>query len=124
LFYSVQGRNDKKGAEELRRAVARYVRENYTHNIPGLEISIAQALHDRGLTMEGYTASVVRGDHWGGEPELVLLSRIKRMRLRVFRDNGDSWAEEHEYGFEGPVQRLLFTNGRHYDWIAVRERWE
>ena len=129
LFYSVAGVNSKESAMWLRHALAHHVRQAWTDEIEGLDLTTGELLNHLGWEQARYLQSVISTDHWGDELELILLSRITEQRFRVFEEQEDGWHQYAEYGTKGPILRLRFRPGTrtrppHYDLLLVREAWE
>ena len=123
LFHSILQSNDPKQANELRIKLVDYAGKEGDTMILGLGITVRQMLEADGKSMANYLNELAKPTFWGGEPELVLLSQMLRLRIRVFKDAGDHWEEEREYGVAGSLCRLHY-NGAHYNRIMAKEAWE
>ena len=131
LFYSVLKSNDIEAGRKLRRAVAEVAERNWNMEIEGLGVTVEQLVTQRpgGQTKQQYLSSITSDSHYGGEIELVLLARMLDTRLRIFRDNEESWTEYAEYGTGEKLSRLLYRPrtpllGPHYDVLVPKEAWD
>ena len=128
LFYAILHDNAPEGGCLLREQLAAFVQENWSEILPGPEITVRELVTQRGWSKEQYLKAVVQQGHYGGEVELVLLSHLCRLRLRVFMERGESWDECAQYGSEGEIRRMLYRpraerQAPHYDLLVPREMW-
>ena len=125
LFHSILGTNNKKDVRQLRAEMARYVADHLDEEINGPDLTIQTMILDRKYTVEEFLRLTLRDAFEAGEMELVVLSRMLNLRLRVYVDRFENWEERAEYGQEGRIVRLLYRRGTsaHYDLIVPKERW-
>jgi hypothetical protein len=128
MFYSIQQNNAHEAGRALRSELANFAAQNWDEMLSGLECTVSELITQRGQTKEQYLRSVVNMNEYAGEVELVLLSRLCGLRLRVFMDKGESWDQCAQYGDAGAIKRLLFRPRTehvepHYDLIVPKEVW-
>ena len=129
LFYCVAHSNSCAAAMKLRMALAHHDLHSWNNKVPGLEHTVGELLTLLGWGQEQYLQSVLKGDHWADEIELILLSRITQQRLRVFYETEEFWQQYVEYGTQGLILRLRFippcrAHQPHYDVLLVKEAQE
>ena len=106
LFYCIQAKNDKQGAMQMRKLLANFVAENWDRQWEIPHITTRDLVLSTGIaSKEAYLKEVVKESYWAGEVELVLLSKMTKSRLRIFKDSGKHWQEYVQYGDEGPLHR-------------------
>ena len=129
MFHCVAGSNDTAVSNNLRARVAQFVATNWDVMQSELGMTPGQLLSSLGWQKEEYLHSVAKSSHWGDDWELLFLSKIEGVRLRVFREEADMWVQIAEYGTWGTIIRMLFSPKKgiaqkpHYDVILLREAW-
>uniref|UniRef100_A0A453IF83 Ubiquitin thioesterase OTU n=6 Tax=Triticinae TaxID=1648030 RepID=A0A453IF83_AEGTS len=121
-------REEVQDADDLRLAVKEVICDNQTERQKYEEAIIAITVDE---SLKRYCQRIRRPDFWGGESELLVLSRLCRQPIiiyipeREYRGRGNGFIPIAEYGLEFtkdskegkkrvPV-RLLYSGKNHYD---------
>uniref|UniRef100_A0ACD5TW49 Uncharacterized protein n=1 Tax=Avena sativa TaxID=4498 RepID=A0ACD5TW49_AVESA len=121
-------REEVQDADDLRLAVKEVICDNQTERVKYEEAIIAITVDE---SLKRYCQRIRRPDFWGGESELLVLSRLCRQPIiiyipeREYRGRGNGFIPIAEYGLEFskdskqgkkrvPV-RLLYSGKNHYD---------
>ncbi|RAL39128.1 hypothetical protein DM860_011614 [Cuscuta australis] len=122
-------RQERDDADELRAAVKEVICEDPSERLQYQDAVIAITIEE---PLRRYCQRIGRSDFWGGESELLVLSKLCRQRIVVYipanegrRSGGSGFIPIAEYGNgwgkrEQPRQvvRLLYSGGNHYDLLA------
>jgi len=123
-------RQEREEADELRTAVKEVICENHEERDQYQEAVIAITVDE---PLKRYCQRVGRSDFWGGESELLVLSKLCHQPIIVYipenehrnGTGGSGFISIAEYGIEyhegsgktrrRKVVRLLYSGGNHYD---------
>lgn len=127
---SLNSRQERDDADELRMAVKEVICDNGSERQQFEEALIAITVDE---SLKRYCQRINRSDFWGGESELLVLSKLCRQPINVYipehehkRGGGDTgFIPIAEYGAEflrvsikakpRKVVRLLYSGRNHYD---------
>lgn len=127
---SLSPRKERDDADELRMAVKEVICDDHNERVRYEEALIAITVEE---SLKRYCQRIQRSDFWGGESELLVLSKLCHQPIVVYipeqehnlRTWGDGFIPIAEYGSEFskkskkekqrmPV-RLLYSGNNHYD---------
>ncbi|VFQ74968.1 unnamed protein product [Cuscuta campestris] len=117
-------RQEREDADELRAAVKEVICEDPNERMLYQDAVVAITVEE---PLGRYCRRVGRSDFWGGESELLVLSKLCRQRIVVYipANGGSGFIPIAEYGNglgkrEEPRQvvRLLYSGGNHYDLLV------
>ncbi|CAH9088927.1 unnamed protein product [Cuscuta epithymum] len=123
-------REEREGADELRMAVKEVICDNDKERLKYEEALIAITVDE---SLNRYCQRIGRADFWGGEPELLVLSKLLCQPIIVYipeheYGRGTGFTSIAEYGGEfreGTKNRkarqavkLLFNGWNHYDLLV------
>ncbi|KAK8954093.1 hypothetical protein KSP39_PZI002002 [Platanthera zijinensis] len=126
---TLNANQEREDADELRMAVKEVLCDNDEERLQYEAALVAITVEE---TLKRYCQRIGRSDFWGGESELLVLSRLCRQPIVVYvpgYENGAAAGSKGfisitEYGseFKKPkkgnprmVVRLLYSNNNHYD---------
>ncbi|KAK9289960.1 hypothetical protein L1049_008122 [Liquidambar formosana] len=130
---SLNPREEKDDADELRMAVKEVICENHKERLQYEEALIAITVDE---SLKRYCERIGRPDFWGGESELLVLSKLCHQPIIVYIPEhehtkggwGSGFIPIAEYGSEfgkglkkgkpRKVVRLLYSGRNHYDLLV------
>jgi hypothetical protein len=77
--------------------------------------------------LDAYCKRIMSPKFWGGEAELLVLSKMLQVPIYVYVDSGNGFKAIQKYGIDfaakkgkkgRKVLRLLYSNGNHYDLLV------
>lgn len=121
-------REERESADELRMAVKEVICDNEKERAQYEEALVAITIEE---SLRRYCQRIGRPDFWGGEAELLVLSKLCRQPIVVYIPEherggwGSGFIPIQEYGIEhhkgskqGKAVRLLYSGNNHYDLLV------